>query len=97
VAAEETASPSPEVKVYRMRPVDEHDRQKNLRLVGMAEGAPKEVWKTVTQDIASIVSGAVSLEAIVAKLKADAAEYYGRYAGLDSIEAQLKALGIEDI
>lgn len=68
-----------QVVVKRLDPLNEHDRQKWVRLVGYVEGAPECTWKTRTVNLAAIVAGTRTLAGEEAKLRADVEEYYGRW------------------
>lgn len=85
------------IVVERLPPVDEHDRQKNLRLRGRVEGSDEACWKTLTVPIATIASNPEVLDTSVARLKADCEEYFNSFGALSAIDAQLKRLDIKEI
>lgn len=72
------------VTVKRVPPADEHERQKWLVLEGSIEGVPA-VTKRVSVNVAALASGDVDLDSVVSKLRADVAEYHGRWIALQNI------------
>ena len=74
------------IHVERIPPVDEHDGQKWLRLLGKVEGSPESTWKTRTVNVAALVSGKTTVEVERAKLAADVEEYYARWVALKDIQ-----------
>lgn len=76
------------VKVRRVPPADEHEAQKWYVIEGYVEGCPA-VTKRDAINIAAIVSGDVSLEARIAKMRADVEEYYQRWLALADLPEEL--------
>lgn len=74
------------VVITRIPPIDEHDRQKWIRLLGKVEGAPESTWKARTVNVAAIVSGRTTVAAEKAKLEADVLEYHARWVALQGEE-----------
>jgi hypothetical protein len=78
----------PEVKVSRRKFNDEHQDQKWFVLVGSIDGCPA-VTKVDTISMAAIVSGAVSLDARIEKMKADVAEYYANFQAMQQLPDEI--------
>lgn len=78
-----------QVKVKRLEPTDEHDRQKWVRLIGFVEGSPESTWKTRTVNLAALVSGDRKIEDEAAALRADVEEYYNRWLALSDLPEEL--------
>lgn len=76
------------VKVRRVPPADEHEAQKWYVIEGYVEGCPA-VTKRDAINIAAIVSGDVSLEERIAKMRADVEEYYQRWLALADLPEEL--------
>ena len=76
------------VKVRRVPPADEHEAQKWYVIEGYVEGCPA-VTKRDAINIAAIVSGAVSLQERIAKMRADVEEYYQRWLALADLPEEL--------
>lgn len=74
------------VTITRIPPIDEHDRQKWVRLLGKVEGAPESTWKARTVNVAAIVSGRTTVDQEKARLTADVEEYYARWLALGDID-----------
>lgn len=77
-----------EVKVSRRKFNDEHQDQKWFVLVGSIDGCPA-VTKVDTISMTAIVTGAVSLESRIEKMKADVAEYYANFQALATLPDEL--------
>ena len=78
-----------QVKVKRLPPVDEHDAQKWVRLLGYVDGSPECTWKTRTVNLAALVSGDRTIEGEAAKLRADVEDYYNRWLALADLPEEL--------
>lgn len=74
------------VTITRIPPVDEHDGQKWIRLLGKVDGSPESTWKTRTVNVAALVSGKTTVDAEKAKLTADVEEYYARWVALKELQ-----------
>lgn len=77
------------VTITRIAPVDAHDGQKWLRLLGKVSGSPEVTWKTRTVNVAAIVAGQTTVEQEKAKLRADVEEYYNRWLALADLPEEL--------
>jgi hypothetical protein len=87
------ASPSRSVVVDRIKPTDSHDALKNVKLVAGVDGSDVKLTATIRR--VEVARGNVKLADVVAKLKADAAEY-NESAGYD-VDAELRALGVRNV
>jgi hypothetical protein len=74
-----------EPKVRRVMLASDHDNQRWVVLEGYIDGCPA-VTKRDTINVAALASGDIVLADRVAKMKADVAEYHGRWLTLQSLE-----------
>lgn len=73
--------------IERMKPADEHDRQKWYRLVGKVEGSPESTWKTASIPMAQIAQkGKAVIDARKARLGKDVLEYWANYQAANDVE-----------
>jgi hypothetical protein len=75
-------------KVRRIMLDSEHDNQRWFVLEGFVEGCPA-VTKRDTINISAIASGAIDLNARIAKMHADVAEYHTRWLTLQNLPSEL--------
>lgn len=76
------------ISIKRVLIGNDHDDAKWLVLEGSVDGIP-QVTKRRTVNTAALVSGATTVEAEVAALKADVTEYLARY---QAVQEALNAL-----
>lgn len=76
------------VKIRRVKFGDPHQDQRWYVIEGYVEGCPA-VTKRDAINIAAIVSGDVSLEERIAKMRADVEEYYQRWLALADLPEEL--------
>lgn len=77
-----------EVKITRRKSGDEHTDQKWFVLIGSVDGCPA-VTKVDTISMSALASGAVALDARIAKMKADVAEYYANFQAMTQLPDEL--------